>query len=183
MVALSTVNGGTKPRAGLQRVRLMYPSPPDYVFTHDRPSEVSINDIDEELRGTFELFSKVDGVHTLLMCQGHPESEELFAWSTNLEIRFVYHIDIINEIFAFKDELLEGVPEVYVDSEPTERIFHFVYGTFRRQSTEWKNIGTIGDEDSPWVGVNMRYNYETVGERRSFIRVLDATIKQHLING
>lgn len=151
-------------------------SPPDGLFTHLRPSEVDINDVDTELREFFEIVKETPGIHTTLLCQGHPESEDIYVWGTSINIRLVYHTDYIIPIEDFRRLLIHDVPGELEGLPHSSTITTFVAGTCRNQDTSWEYISL--DEFENWVGVDLQYDYSTIGQRRAFIRVLEEAFKE-----
>lgn len=154
----------------------MSKSPPDELFTHNRPENVDEKFIDDEILESFRLLNAVDGIHTSLTCQGHPESESLHVWGTKLRVELMFHIDLADEMFELKDMLQEGVPDSlspYMDQPETD-MYMYLSSTFRQSNMDWNYTFS----ESPWQGISLTYDYQTVGERRAFIRVLEASIRE-----
>lgn len=150
-------------------------SPPDGLFTHQRPEQVDVNDIDEELREAFEIIKSIDGLHTILMCQGHPESHEIQTpWSTGLEIRMVYHSSLVGKVMDFKEQLTDEIPNEIMSMNPTDDLFLFCSMSYR-DDTNWRYVDPGVDD---WLGIKIKYDYETVGQRRAYITVLELTLKE-----
>lgn len=147
--------------------------PPKLAFSYQYPDEVNLKDIDQDLRGVFELLRESDIAYPICTCQGHPESEELVVWGTDIHIDFTYHVDNTDEVLTFLDQIESGYRDEYSINDDN---YHLVTGTNRRNRLTY----TFTEITEEWSKVEMIYDYDTVGGRRAMIEIIEKGIKDYL---
>lgn len=148
-------------------------NPPAAIFPYQKPQDVNLNDIDQDLRGVFELLRNSDVAHPVCSCQGHPESQELVVWGTDIHIDFAYHVDDSDNVLKFLEEIENGYLDEY---DINDDYYTLVTGTNRRNRLQY-NFTEYTEE---WIRVEMVYDYDTVGGRRAMIEIIEKGIKDYL---
>lgn len=145
---------------------------PDSLVGYQHPGEISEKDIDDEIWPLVRSINQTDWMRTTCSCAGHPDSHQLHAWSTDLNLSLAVRADEMVGDGARYDEWLtlirEDAPRELQHYEPGSGWWMFLQSTVRDHALhEYYN-----DDEAGWQSLKLVFEYETVGQREHMVSLM-----------
>ena len=145
---------------------------PGELISYRHPEKITESDIDDEIWTLVRSINRTDWMWTVCSCAGHPDSHDLYAWSTDLELSLAVRVDEITDDPAAYNEWLslvrKGTPTELEHYDPDSGWGMFLQSSMRDHWLDEYWDYAIGE----WQSVKLVFEYETIGQREHMVSLM-----------